>query len=133
MILIKVFLFMLFFVQVKPFLPYSLSDIKLMRSEDIFSQETPSQETTSQKTTSQKTTSQETTSQETTSQETTSHEKATETDKKNRSIFDEHEWLDNIIQLVCERVLRLVKLLIQKIVFKQNISLSEIILTTIVI
>jgi len=128
MILIKVFLFMLFFVQVKPFLPYSLSDIKLMRSEDIFSQETPSQETTSQKTTSQ-----ETTSQETTSQETTSHEKATETDKKNRSIFDEHEWLDNIIQLVCERVLRLVKLLIQKIVFKQNISLSEIILTTIVI
>ena len=103
MILIKVFLFMLFFVQVKPFLPYSLSDIKLMRSEDIFSQET------------------------------TSHEKATETDKKNRSIFDEHEWLDNIIQLVCERVLRLVKLLIQKIVFKQNISLSEIILTTIVI
>ena len=89
-----------------------------MRSEDIFSQETTSQETTSH---------------ETTSHETTSHDKATETDKINRSIFVEHEWLDNIIQLVCERVLRLVKLLIQKVVFKQNISLSEIILTSIVI
>jgi hypothetical protein len=48
------------------------------------------------------------------------------------SIFEEYGWLDNVVQLICERLLRLVKLLIQKFVMKQNLSIADFLMNILI-
>ena len=61
---------------------------------------------------------------------TTANETAAQDTKK--TIFEEHAWLDNIVQLICERVLRFIKLLIQKFIMKQDIGLADFLMTVLI-
>ncbi len=49
-----------------------------------------------------------------------------------KSVFEEYAWLDNIVQLICERLLRFIKLLIQKFIMKQDISIADFLMTVLI-
>ena len=42
------------------------------------------------------------------------------------TLFDKYSWLDNIAQLIFERLLRLIKLLIQKYIMKMEITIADL-------
>ncbi len=114
---IELFLIIIRLSLANAFLPFALTEIKLFREQQT--NQNRSYGAFAKKTTSITTTSPATTTTAVLTQ-------------KPKSIFEEHEWLDNIVQLVCERLLRLVKLLIQKFMLKQEISLADFLMNVLI-
>jgi len=107
---IKLVVLFVVFSSVEPFIPYSLTDLRLFLTQTTSSEERISAALTTEASTTVV---------------------PTET-PSTKTVFEEYSWLDNIVQLLCERGLRLIKLLIQKFIMKQEITLSEFLMNLLV-
>jgi len=135
----QLFIFIVALSQVESFLPFSLTQLNFLKSEQQqYSKKTETPEaiarttTISTTTTSTTTTSTTTTSTTTTSTTTTSTTTTATTTEEIESVFEKNVWLDNILQLIIERIIRLAKLLFQKFIMKQDISLADFLMNVLV-
>ncbi len=125
----QLFIFIVALSQVESFLPFSLTQLNFLKSEQQqYSKKTESPEAIARTTTTSTTT----TSTTTTSTTTTSTTTTATTTEEIESVFEKNVWLDNILQLIIERIIRLAKLLFQKFIMKQDISLADFLMNVLV-
>ena len=118
--LIYLVIIVIAFSSAEAFIPYSLANLRLYKGE-----------TTTWKT--EATTTETTTILTSTTGPASTMPSETTSLQPTKTMFEEHLWVDKIVQLVCERGLRLIKLLIQKFIMKQNIPLSEFLMNVLVV
>ncbi len=115
----QLFIFIVALSQVESFLPFSLTQLNFLKSEQQqYSKKTETPEAIARTTTTSTTTTSTTTTATTT--------------EEIESVFEKNVWLDNILQLIIERIIRLAKLLFQKFIMKQDISLADFLMNVLV-
>jgi len=134
MYLIKLIIIFVVFSSVEPFIPYSLADLGFFQAPAEATStlaSTTGPATTEATTTLASTTLASTTLASTTGPASTMSSEATYT-PPTKTVFEEHQWLDNIVQFLCERGLRLMKMLVQKFIMKQDLPFSEFLMNLLV-
>jgi len=128
--LIYLVIIVIAFSSAEAFIPYSLANLRLYKGETTTWK---TKATTTEATTTEAVTTETTTILTSTTGPASTMPSETTSLQPTKTMFEEHLWLDNIVQLVCERGLRLIKLLIQKFIMKQNIPLSEFLMNVLVV
>ncbi len=131
--IIQLVIFLIALNIVESFLPFSLTQMNFLRAGQettITTKSTTATEATPSITTSTKTEEVKTTTEATTA---TAISTETATLETKKSVFEENAWLDNIVQFIFERLLRFIKLLIQKFIMKHHISLADFLLTALIV
>ena len=132
MYLIKLVIIFVVFSSVEPFIPYSLADIGFFQApaEATTTLASTTGPATTEATTILASTTRPATTEDTTTLASTTRPASTMSSEATytpptKTVFEEHQWLDNIVQFLCERGLKLMKMLVQKFIMKQDLPLSE--------